>query len=194
MSLVALFGTSANPPTGEGGHRSILEWLARARLPEVGNRTVDEIWVLPVQRHVFAEKAEMPAFHHRVAMARLAFGDLLKVRVLPLEAELARRVDRPATVDLVEALQQHHPEFELVLVLGGDTWADLEAGRWRRGQELRELLPIVVVQRPGESDGSGLDVEELEEVSSTQARTHDLAGVPGPVAAYAETHGLYRTP
>jgi len=194
MTLAALFGTSANPPTGEGGHRSILRWLAHAQLPEVDGRSVDEIWVLPVRHHVFAEKGDMPAFHHRVAMARLAFVDLPKVRVLPLEAELARVIEGPATVDLVEVLQRRHPEVELVLVLGGDTWADLEAGRWRRGDELRTMLPIVVVHRPGETDGVERDVEGLEAVSSTLARTHDLVGVPPAVAEYAEAHGLYRAP
>lgn len=137
----------------------------------------------------------MPAFHHRMTMARLAFGDLAKVRVLPIEAELHRTVDTPGTVDLVELLVSRCPELDFVLVLGADTWADLEAGRWRRGEELRAMLPIVVLQRPGvELAADGRNLDALQELSSTEARTHDLVGVPRLAAAYAEAHGLYTTP
>ena len=44
---VCLFGTSANPPTGKGGHLGIVKELAKSC-------KFDEIRVLPVYRHMFA--------------------------------------------------------------------------------------------------------------------------------------------
>jgi nicotinic acid mononucleotide adenylyltransferase len=73
---VCLFGTSANPPTGEGGHLGIATALTKMGV-------FDEIRILPVFRHMFAEKRnpEQPSFQDRIEMCRLGFKDLPKVTV-----------------------------------------------------------------------------------------------------------------
>lgn len=64
---VCLFGTSANPPTGSGGHAGIVKAL-------VDLRRFDEVLILPVYRHPFETKRDQLAgYDHRVAMCRLAF-------------------------------------------------------------------------------------------------------------------------
>jgi hypothetical protein len=60
---VCLFGTSADPPTGAGGHVGIVQALTLLRSPVaqqqdnddgVGGFAFDEIRVLPVYRHTYA--------------------------------------------------------------------------------------------------------------------------------------------
>lgn len=64
---VAVFGLSANPPTGAGGHGGV---VAAAR------RAADEVWVLPVFTHAFADKAALLApFDARLELCRLGLGD-----------------------------------------------------------------------------------------------------------------------
>lgn len=52
---VCLFGTSANPPTGEGGHTGIITHLSSLELKSGENeqQTFDEVRVLPVYKHMF---------------------------------------------------------------------------------------------------------------------------------------------
>ena len=63
---VCVYGLSANPPTGEGGHATIVAHL---------RRMFDEVWVLPVYRHAFESKSNLAPYDHRVRMCELAFDD-----------------------------------------------------------------------------------------------------------------------
>ena len=56
MRKVCLFGTSANPPTGDGGHAGIVKYLANYPSDETDSGAglyFDEVRVLPVYRHMF---------------------------------------------------------------------------------------------------------------------------------------------
>lgn len=53
------------------------------------------------------------------------------------------------TIDLVRKAQAENPLDTFVLVLGEDAMLDLEEGRWKEGETLRTLVPIVVVPREG---------------------------------------------
>jgi nicotinic acid mononucleotide adenylyltransferase len=44
--LICLFGLSADPPTGYGGHVGIAQTLQQ-------QERWDEVWVMPVYRHTF---------------------------------------------------------------------------------------------------------------------------------------------
>lgn len=110
---VCLFGTSANPPTGSGGHAGIVKAL-------VDLRRFDEVLILPVYRHPFKTKRDQLAcYDHRVAMCRLAFEPLgpgVVVRVSRAEEEAFARLVakagdedglgnlRVGTADLLEML------------------------------------------------------------------------------------------
>src|SRR5688572_32936714 len=112
---VLLFGTSANPRTGMGGHAGIVAWEAK-------REDVDEIWVLPVYRHAFEEKRDMPSFEHRMEMARLAFEPISpKVKVLDVERRVAEELgseDRLiGTIDVVRYLIREHPDADFGLLL-----------------------------------------------------------------------------
>lgn len=207
---ILLFGLSANPPTGWGGHAGIVRWAASGRtFVALSNRAPAEVWVLPVYVHSFSQKRNMPAFHHRMAMARLAFehlpGASVPVRVLDVERRVAEAGgERPSsgsrrgTVDVVRYLSSIHADTRFGLLLGADTYLDLTAARWKESEELKALVDLVVVPRRGapEVDGAADALPELSDISSSMLRaTTDERlwgqGVFPEVFAYVVEHGLY---
>ena len=92
---VCIYGLSANPPTGEGGHATIVSHL---------RRMFDEVWVLPVYTHAFESKHNnLAPYEHRKAMCELAFGIAHltakqrrneKVKVLDVERAVVRAIRR----------------------------------------------------------------------------------------------------
>jgi len=215
QQVVAVFGLSADPPTGEGGHAGIVRWCAselsvpvRRDDPASARRGVDEVWVLPVYRHIFRQKTEMTPYEHRLAMARLAFTDLegtrARVRVLETERDIheaaARRGHasvRLGTYDVLRRLMRQAPETRFVLVLGADTHADLRAGKWAHAAELLELVEVVALPRAGVPfAGTVESPPSLHAVSSSLARSStDLAylrrALQPQVLDYILEHRLY---
>lgn len=197
---VLLFGSSANPPTGKGGHAGLVSWAA-------SHADVDEVWVLPVYRHAFESKRDMPAFEHRLNMARLAFEPLdaeAPVRVLDVERTVAQSMppsETAGTVDVVRYLQEQHPEARFSLLLGTDTYVDLQAGRWKESEALLQMVGVRVIPRVGAKgniEGEALvqGVEGLTDISSTSVRRSDdlefLSKVlQSTVLNYIREHQLY---
>ena len=72
---ICLFGTSANPPTGEGGHVEIVKSLSALD-------RFDEVRILPVYSHMFANKrTQLLSYEHRINMCNIAFADIPKAKV-----------------------------------------------------------------------------------------------------------------
>jgi len=201
---IVLFGLSANPPTGEGGHAGIVRWAAQKPSFEAfDGQPADQVWVLPVYRHAFSSKQNMPEFGHRLAMARIAFQSEMpevarKVRVLDVERTVVERAEGApvGTVDVVRHVLKGHPERRLALLLGADTHRDLLQGRWKESEALRALVRIVGLPRLGVGGTPRLDGPLLSAVSSSQVRdSHDLgflgAALQPRVLAYIRTHQLY---
>lgn len=208
---VVLFGLSANPPTGEGGHAGLVRWAAtRPALDAFDGAPADQVWVLPVYRHAFSDKRAMPSFEHRLAMARIAFQSEMpdvarRVRVLDVERRLGRaaNVDRQGpdevrvgTIDVVRALEAEHPGTRFALLLGADTHRDLLEGKWKDADALLERVAVVAVPRQGVGGADRPDAPRLSAISSTDVRAStDLAFLsrvlqPG-VLAYIRLHHLY---
>ncbi len=178
----------------------LVEWLLRARLPELDDEAIDEVWVLPVFEHPYAEKRGMPSFEHRLRMAELAFRGLERVRVLDVERDVAELRGGPAgTIDTVRFLRSRYPNHRFALVVGQDAYADLRAGRWKDSALLAKEVEVVPVRRPGEPGDSGHLVPWLEELSSTSVRRSEDAdwirsAVPEKVLSYIREHELYGLP
>lgn len=195
---VCLFGTSANPPTGDGGHKGIVMALSQMHLQ------FDEIRVLPVYRHTFSVKRQsLVSYEHRMKMCRLAFEQVPKVVVSNAEQESFQRKLREdmteeelrslrvGTADLLEMLMKQEPETDFSFCLGSDTFMDLTAWKWRRSKDVLRLIDgrLVVLYRKGtkgsdlhkriqtvnEMEGKGniilLEIPSLREVSSTSVRS-----------------------
>jgi nicotinic acid mononucleotide adenylyltransferase len=84
-----LFGTSANPPTGSGGHVGIVQALS-----SMPNTTkFDEIRILPVYQHTFSSKRnQLVSYEHRVNMCKIAFEGIPRAIVSNAEEESFQRV------------------------------------------------------------------------------------------------------
>jgi nicotinic acid mononucleotide adenylyltransferase len=96
---VCLFGTSADPPTGMGGHLGIVKYLASSTTTtttsssssnddEMITLDFDEIRVLPVYKHMFQNKRDRKdkaPFHQRMDMCKLCFEGVPNVVVSDAE-------------------------------------------------------------------------------------------------------------
>ena len=225
LKTTMLFGLSANPPTHLGGHAGIVEWGATKLKVDVPNDEdpararenvpIDEVWVLPVYKHMFASKSDLLGFDDRHAMARLAFEDLpglegrvqvkdTERQVITAAVEEAQKNGDPpesvkiGSIDMIRHLMKEHPDRQFVLSLGGDTYRDLLAGKWKEGDTLQELIPIVVIPRKGVDgiEGSEDNAPDLTDISSTKVRGSTdlefLAEVLHPdVLQYVRDHKLY---
>ncbi|CAI5741817.1 unnamed protein product [Peronospora destructor] len=215
---VLLFGLSADPPTGLQGHMGVVK---HCRL------FYDEIWLLPVYQHIYSSKKQLAPFEHRVEMCRLALETLrseedhgAELKVVEEEREMiedfATKVEssqeiRLGSIDLVQYLLDKCSDMSFTMLLGGDTYADLLAGKWKRGDELMQLVKVLVVDRKGVESSWRVEKEkkegqvdrvqyihvpELSDVSSTIVRAtadrKELALYLDPtVLDYIVQHQLY---
>ncbi|HGG57759.1 MAG TPA: DUF2520 domain-containing protein, partial [Nannocystis exedens] len=157
--VLAVLGGSFNPP--HIGHALIPSYL---RLRGLATRIV----VAPCWSHPFAKS--MASFDLRLQWTRAAMschGD--EVLVSDLEAELAagRGQGVSYTIELLEALAQRWPGYDVRLVIGTDIVARGEFDRWHRVEELRRRFPPIIIARAGYADP---DECVLPEVSSTAIR------------------------
>ncbi len=134
---------------------------------------------------------------HRLAMVELAADGLDRISASAVEIE---RGGPSFSIDTVEALLAEGG-VEPVLVVGSDAASGLDT--WHRADELKELVEVAVLTRPGDHPhpppGWRVVAVPMPAVgtSSSDLRERALAGgslevlVPGPVVAYIRRHGLY---
>ena len=178
---VCLFGTSANPPTGDGGHKGIVKALSQT----LGDR-FDEIRVLPVYRHTFARKRNILAsYEHRMNMCRCAFENIPKIVVSNAEHKSFQRMAaklemkneeeiqalRVGTADLLDMLLEEEPDTDFSFCMGSDTFMDLTAWKWRRSKDVLKLLDgrLIVLERKGMTGNDQLR-KRIATVNATDGR------------------------
>ncbi|GMI55465.1 hypothetical protein ScalyP_jg4337 [Parmales sp. scaly parma] len=151
---VVILGLSANPP--HVGHKSLTMFLADMEI-------FDGVLVLPVFKHMFAEKrieqvehSRSPSFDDKLEMCRLGLATP-KVTVSDVERSifnqkvldqksLSNSVDvdtskiRVNTADVLNYLKSTQPDTTFHFTMGGDVYQDLCSGKWSRTSEIRELL------------------------------------------------------
>jgi nicotinate-nucleotide adenylyltransferase len=184
---VALFGTSADPPTA--GHQEILSWLS-------GRYDWVAVWAAdnPFKSH-------QTPLEHRAAMLQLLIADIDAPRHnLALEQELSSL----RTLETVEkAKVRWGKNVELTMVIGSDLVSQLP--RWYRIEDLLQEVQLMVVPRPGYAiDESSLEVVQNLggkiaiasltglDISSTAFREYgDPQALTPPVVAYINREHLY---
>ncbi|HEY9876037.1 MAG TPA: nicotinate-nucleotide adenylyltransferase [Candidatus Obscuribacterales bacterium] len=186
MVKIALFGTSADPPTS--GHQAIINWLS-----------YHYDWVA-----VWASdnpfKSHQTPLEHRSTMLRLLIEEIDPPRHnIGLYPELSSR----RTLETVEKAKAVWHEAELTLVIGADIVPQLP--RWYRVEDLLQQVQLLVVPRPGYSiDEAGLEtlrqlgamiaIADLTapSVSSTAYRKNgDTQALTPTVEAYIHREQLY---
>jgi nicotinic acid mononucleotide adenylyltransferase len=198
---VCLFGTSANPPTGKGGHVGIVSSLSSLVADQGTSPRFDEVRVLPVYRHMFEEKrGNQVNFDDRIEMCRLAFGDIPNVVVSAQEREVFEVIAsekgvstkeerlklRVGTADLIEYLLKQNDQKglneEYTLALGSDTFMDLTTWKWRRSKDVIRLFEgrFIVLLRRTSNSKSQIEcmTSETELVNKIKALGQELHNDP----------------
>lgn len=176
--------------------------LAEAACEQLG---LDRLIFVPTGVPWRKSHREITPAPQRLEMLRLAVADNPRFEVSTLEIEREGPSYSEVTLG---ALRDANPGCELFFILGRDALADLP--NWHDPSAVVGLATLVVADREGEQS-SAPDNSALARlnarivsvkmpvigVSSTEVRERVAAGrsvrylVPGAVAEYIESHGLY---
>ncbi|MDJ0591287.1 MAG: nicotinate-nucleotide adenylyltransferase [Pleurocapsa sp. MO_226.B13] len=148
MEKIALFGTSADPPTV--GHQTILRWLSQHY-----DRVV--VWASdnPFKQH-------QASLADRTTMLNLAIADLNLVRDnISLHPELS---DRRTLITVKKAREKWGQQVEFTLVIGSDILAQITS--WYRIEELLKQVKVLIVPR----SGYGIKEQDLKALKAIGGR------------------------
>ncbi|MBW4474091.1 MAG: nicotinate-nucleotide adenylyltransferase [Stenomitos rutilans HA7619-LM2] len=186
MLTIALFGTSADPPTA--GHQAILVWLSR-RFDRVAVWAADN----PFKSH------QTPLIH-RMTMLQLLIDDINPPRHnLHLYADLSKS----RTIHTLEVAEALWVDASFTLVIGSDLIYQLP--NWYQSDTLLERVHLLIIPRPGfvpnemalaelRQRGARLAIADLTgpDTSSTAYREHgDTDALTPPIEAYIHREQLY---
>ena len=188
MKRIALFGTSADPPTA--GHQAIISWLSE-RYDWVAVWAADNPF-----------KSHQTPLEHRGAMLRLLIEDIdLPEYNIGLHPELSSY----RTLETLEkAKELWGADANFTLVIGADLVNQLP--RWYRAEDLLRQVQLLVVPRPGYAV-KDVDLQQLRQlgaevvladltgpdVSSTAYRENgDTHALTPPIEAYIHREHLYK--
>lgn len=140
--------------------------LAHAALAQaaIQQHALDHLVILPTGQ-AWHKRRELSAAAHRLAMARLAFGDIAAANIDDREI---RRSGPTYTVDSLEELQREHAGAQLYLLLGQDQ-LDAFAG-WHRSQDILKIATLLVALRA--------DSERADHLN----RGKDWAAIPSKIS------------
>lgn len=186
MIQVALFGTSADPPTL--AHQQILSWLAQ-RFDQVGVWASDNPF-----------KSHQTPLEHRSAMLRLLIQAIDPPHTNLL---LLPELSSPRAFITVNRAQQHWSNAQFTLVVGSDLVEQL--ARWYRVENLFRQVKLLIVPRPGYSIqpdeltplrqmGATVAIANLEGLtlsSTTYRERKDPTVVTPPIEEYIHREHLY---
>jgi nicotinate-nucleotide adenylyltransferase len=187
---IALFGTSADPPTY--AHQQVIDWLGQ-RFALVA------VWA-----------ADNPDKTHGATLAqRTAMLERLVAELPPSGVGVYPELSDRYTINSVSQARSIWPSARLSLVIGGDLVEQIES--WHRAAELLAQVDLVVVPRPGwtvspttwqrlqRTERQRRIITELEtaDVSSSAMRrsiqtTAGQQGLTPAVREYIQTTGLYQ--
>jgi nicotinate-nucleotide adenylyltransferase len=186
MLSIALFGTSADPPTA--GHQAIIAWLAD-RYDQVAVWASDNPF-----------KSHQTPLEHRSTMLQLLINDIEPPRQ---NVRLYPELSDPRALKTVERAQRIWANGELTLVIGSDLIEQLP--RWYQVETLLSQVNLLVMPRWGYQIAEAA-VEPLRQmgasvaiadvmvpgVSSTEYRQAGKSEVvTPPVEAYIHRQHLY---
>ncbi len=154
---IALFGTSADPPTF--GHQALLKELSKL-FPKVVTWASDN----PMKNH-FASLSQ----RHQ----------LLQVLVQDLDIphlELNQQLSSPQTIRTLEIAMRFWPQEELILIIGSDLTAQIPA--WHQSEVLLQKARLGIAPR----EGWPLSTSDIKNLQSMGAKV-DLLPLTIPASA-----------
>jgi len=138
IERLGIFGGSFDPP-----HQAHITLALRA----IEQLNLDRLLVIPTG-DAWHKTRDLTLAPHRLAMTRLAFADVSKVRVD------SREIDRHGssfTFDTLEEITQDYPLAKLFLCIGGDQAQAFTT--WHRWQDILNRVTLVVAFRPEDKTG-----------------------------------------
>ena len=200
LKKMGVFGGAFDPP-----HNAHVA-LAQTALKEL---ELDVLHVIPTGQ-AWHKSRTLSAPEHRLAMTRLAFGDMPRVVVDDREIN---RAGPTFTIDTLQALQAENPASQLYLMMGADQFAAFR--QWHQWQEIMQIAIICIASRArfDWSEGQFDTLKQPEKrlltlqmpemaVSATQIRQLIGGGLsenevmadllPDAVASYIAQHQLYK--
>lgn len=186
MPTIALFGTSADPPTI--GHQAILAWLSY-RFDGVA------VWA---SNNPF--KAHQTPLAHRLKMLQLLIHDLQRSRP---NVQCCPDLSQPRTIHTLEIAKRRWTDANFTFVVGSDLVAQLPT--WHQIEDLLREVNLLVVPRPGyplsesalqelKQCGARIAIADLmgSDTSSTAYREHkDTDGLTAAIKDYIHREHLY---
>jgi nicotinate-nucleotide adenylyltransferase len=185
---IALFGTSADPPTI--AHQKIINWVA-AEFDRVAVWAADN----PFKLHG-------ATLEQRSQMLELLIAEIQ----LPLNqhAQVYRALSSQRTLETVVTARSIWPDSEFTLTVGADLITQLP--QWYRVAELLSQVELLIVPRTGNQIepialqrladlGATISIAPLSTpaISSTTVRTsHSIEGLTPSVATYIQHQNLYQ--
>lgn len=190
MQRIGLFGGSFDPV--HLGHLLV----AQAACEEL---SLDWLVFIPAAQSPFKPERVLTSGQERLRLLRLALAGYAKCRV---DDQELRRGGVSYTIDTVRNYACRYAGAELFYLIGADHVSTLP--KWRRADELAELVEFVVIPRPGVAVvplPAPYRMRTLKGfmvgISSSQIRDRVRAGlpvdhlVPGPVAEAIRSNRLY---
>jgi nicotinate-nucleotide adenylyltransferase len=186
MPTIALFGTSADPPTT--AHQAILGWLA------------DHFDWVAVWAADNPFKGHQTSLSHRMHMLSLLIEHLSPPRH---NVHLHPELSCPRTLHTLAIAKQRWPNGQFTVVIGSDLVQQLPS--WYRVDELLRAVDLLIVPRPGyplseaaldvlRQRGARLAIADLTgpDTSSTAYREQgQTAGLTPPIEDYIHREHLY---
>ena len=156
--------------------------------------------VMPAGNPYMRKTAPIANGYDRVEMCTRALEDLpeyLQEKVVLTDLEV-RREGPTYAIDTMAQLKPFFPKDTFTLILGSDVAASFE--NWHKVAELKKLVDILVVKRPGEAANlpgyAEIEIDALA-ISATQIRELLEAGkdaspyISDSVLDYIKERGLY---
>ncbi len=142
IKKIALFGTSADPPTA--GHQTILKWLAE-------HYDLVLVWASdnPFKKH-------QTTLEHRSEMLQVAIDEIEPKKH---NIKLYQTISDRRTLITAQKARKIWKNAELTLVIGADLVQQIV--KWYRIEELLEQVKILVIPRPGYAITES-DLEDLK--------------------------------
>lgn len=131
---IGLFFGSFNPV--HVGHMIIANFMAT-------QTNLDQVWLVVSPQNPLKQKNSLARDYDRLHLVRLAIGDNPNLRASDIEFNLPK----PSyTIDTLTYLKEKYPEYQFVLIMGGDNLASLH--RWKNYELLLRDHEIFVYRRP----------------------------------------------
>ncbi len=174
---IGLFGGTFDPP-----HRAHLD----ACLLVMKRLKLDRVWWLVTPGNPLKNTRGLAPLAERMVAAR-KLADHPRIDITGIEAVINTRY----TFDTIEWLRMRCPRVQFVWIMGADNLRHFH--RWQKWRAIAELIPIVVVDRPGPSlyASNSTAGQALAQFRIPEIAASSLPGRRPPVWTYL--HGLKST-